>query len=50
MSRHGFPAFAARYLSRPLYFALVLLTTAFCLSLLSVAIQDGGLSALEVQS
>ncbi|MGQ9830587.1 MAG: glucans biosynthesis glucosyltransferase MdoH [Thermochromatium sp.] len=37
-----------RYLSRPLYFTLVVLTSAFCLSLLSAAIQDGGVSMLEL--
>ena len=39
---------ATRHLPRPLYFTLVLLTTVFCLSLLSSAIQDGGLSTLEL--
>ncbi|QIK37686.1 glucans biosynthesis glucosyltransferase MdoH [Caldichromatium japonicum] len=36
------------HLQQLLYFTLVVVTTFFCLSLLSVALQDGGLSALEI--
>jgi membrane glycosyltransferase len=39
---------ATRHLPRPLYFTLVLLTTVFCLSLLTAAIQDGGITPLEL--
>ncbi|MTW20074.1 glucans biosynthesis glucosyltransferase MdoH [Allochromatium palmeri] len=48
MSLQGFSAVVARHFQRPIYFILVLLTTLFTLSLLSAAIQDGGLSTLEL--
>ncbi|MBK1723815.1 glucans biosynthesis glucosyltransferase MdoH [Thiocystis violacea] len=38
----------ARHFHRPIYFSLVILTTLFTMSLLSVAIQDDGISTLEL--
>lgn len=48
MTSNWLTAVRVRHLHRPIYFTLVLLTTLFTLSLLSVAIQDDGISALEL--